>query len=526
MMKMKHRWKTRLCSVMLTVCMLFSLLPMSVITFAVGTTPVSVMWEPQEQTTGGERQVKLTAQLTQNEEAPAAALIDIYLNQQEAEALQWDKNSTIDVDKLGTQGDQTQEDQTQEDQTQEDQTSVDQTQVNQNPADVIIAEDTASMTQSLTFSSGGNQAVLITGVNGGAVLRILLANSQPFQTDLVFGPQFGDSTEISLQINAIRYKTFAEVTEIDGESLLADSDGSISLSDSDTSFIVYKTIPEEITVSTATQTVNLDGEGSKDITYTISLQKAAVADGGKEYTFTVDFPEGLSLPVGVLSYNNGSVQCGGTEIAKLEYPGDAAGSFSIREESLSKTDNGFSFTVIAPYDASAAEDDVYDITLILHADKLVRSAEAFSGDMTLTVSAAGAESKTASAAVSAGGATLPGEGGWKVKVTQTENKNQSVFWRDNEQASARPEGWNQWDSSGFWPVNTELYYTLTDQNGVTYERTLLTNTEDSLGKVGLTAYPEFSAYGAYGFTVKALPKTIQQVDPSDESSVLNTYTVT
>lgn len=521
MMKMKHRWKTRLCSVMLTVCMLFSLLPMSVITFAVGTTPVSVMWEPQEQTTGGERQVKLTAQLTQNEEAPAAALIDIYLNQQEAEALQWDKNSTIDVDKLGTQGDQTQEDQTQE-----DQTSVDQTQVNQNPADVIIAEDTASMTQSLTFSSGGNQAVLITGVNGGAVLRILLANSQPFQTDLVFGPQFGDSTEISLQINAIRYKTFAEVTEIDGESLLADSDGSISLSDSDTSFIVYKTIPEEITVSTATQTVNLDGEGSKDITYTISLQKAAVVDGGKEYTFTVDFPKGLSLPVGVLSYNNGSVQCGGTEIAKLEYPGDAAGSFSIREESLSETDNGFSFTVIAPYDETAAEDDVYDITLILHADQLVRSAEAFSGDMTLTVSAAGAESKTASAAVSAGGATLPGEGGWKVKVTQTENKNQSVFWRDNEQASARPEGWNQWDSSDFWPVNTELYYTLTDQNGVTYERTLLTNTEDSLGKVGLTAYPEFSAYGAYGFTVKALPKTIQQVDPSDESSVLNTYTVT
>ena len=503
---------------MLTACMLFGLLPMSVITMATGTDPVSVTWEPQEQRDSGTRQVTLTASLMQSDGSPAAALIDISLGTAEVSALQWTGGSIAASDLADNQ-------QGGEPESNPEQDEPEQSMIDLGGEGSQKQEDQV-MTQVLSLNDGGNQAVLITGVNGGAVLRILLANSQPFQTDLVFGPQFGDSTEISLQINAIRYKTFAEVTEIDGESLLADSDGSVSLSDSGTSFIVYKTIPEEITVSTETQTVNLDGEGSKDITYTISLRKAAVANDGKEYTFIFDFPKGLSLPVGVLSYNNGSVQCGGTEIAKLEYPIDAAGSFSIREESLSKTDNGFSFTVIAPYDAGAAEDDVYDITLILHADKLVRSAESFSGDMTLTVSAAGAESKTASAAVSAGGATLPGEGGWKVKVTQTENKNQSVFWRDNEQASARPEGWNQWDSSGFWPVNTELYYTLTDQNGVTYERTLLTNTEDSLGKVGLTAYPEFSAYGAYGFTVKALPKTIQQVDPSDESSVLNTYTVT
>lgn len=512
----------------LTASLLFSLLPMSVITMATGTDPVSVTWEPKEQSDSGTRQLTLTASLTQSGGSPAAALIDISLRTAEASALQWSGGSIAASDLADNQ-------QGGEAESNSDDTSGDISQIDLNepegnePEQGVSDPDGESgqnqvMTQVLSLNDGGNQAVLIEGVNGGAVLRILLANSQPFQTDLVFGPQFGDSTEISLQIDTIRYRTFDEEPDIKGKSLLTDGDGSISLSDSGTSFIVYKTIPEEISVSAAAQAVDLDGEGSKDITYAINIQKIAAGKDGKEYTFTVNFPKGLSLPIEALSYNNGSILCGSTEIAKMEYPSDAAGSFSIGEGSLNKTDNGFTFTVIVPPDGNAAEAETYDITLTIRADKLVRSADAFSGEMSLTVSAAGAESKTASAAVTAGGATLPGEGGWTVKVTQTEDKNQNVFWRDNEQTGARPSGWNQWDQSGFWPVNAKLYYMLTDQNGVTYERTLLT--KDTWEKVGLTAYPTFTAYGTYGFTVKALPKTIQQVDPNDVSSVLNTYTVT
>ena len=98
---MKKRWniKTRLGSMMLASCMLFSLLPMSVFTFATETAPVSVIWEPQEQTVSGQRQVRLKASLTQDGGSPAAALIDIHLDADEAAALQWEP--TIDESVLG-----------------------------------------------------------------------------------------------------------------------------------------------------------------------------------------------------------------------------------------------------------------------------------------------------------------------------------------------------------------------------------------------------------------------------------------
>lgn len=92
-MKRKQKRITRLCSMLLIVCMMISLLPMSVITFAEGTEPVSVTWMPERQTNSGKRQVTLTAGLTQSEGSPAAALIDVYLDEGEAEALQWNEES-------------------------------------------------------------------------------------------------------------------------------------------------------------------------------------------------------------------------------------------------------------------------------------------------------------------------------------------------------------------------------------------------------------------------------------------------
>lgn len=99
-MKNNRRLKTRLCSTMLAVCLLFSLLPMSVITLATEGTPVTVTWEPREQSSDGVGEVLLSACLTADEEGPAGAMIEITLEAPEAAALDW-KGASIGESELG-----------------------------------------------------------------------------------------------------------------------------------------------------------------------------------------------------------------------------------------------------------------------------------------------------------------------------------------------------------------------------------------------------------------------------------------
>ena len=88
MMKTKRRVRTRLCSLMLAACMLVSLLPLSaIVALAAAEEPVSIVWQPQEQTKDGERQVALTASL-EPENGIAASMIEIHLEEAEAVALQ------------------------------------------------------------------------------------------------------------------------------------------------------------------------------------------------------------------------------------------------------------------------------------------------------------------------------------------------------------------------------------------------------------------------------------------------------
>lgn len=500
--------KTRLCSMMLTVCMIFGLLPMPIIAHAEGTDPVCVTWIPQKQTGSGERQVMLTVDSTKWEEGFAAAIIDISLDSNEAEALQW-AGDPVDESALGSQdpevppphdsdSSQSQPDQTEPEQAEE-------------------TEEPQTMAQVITFTAGP-QAILIRKDNGGgAVLRILLSGNEPYTGTLTFAAS--SDVEIDVAQEDIKVQTYeaGNVPEsITAVTLLTNSNSAASIIASP--FTVFAYIPEEIAVSTNSETVDLGGS-SKNIAYTIKLQKIVAEDDGKDYTFTVTLPDGLSLPAGALSYSNGSIRCGSTEIAKLVYPTDTAG-FSVDELTLVESGKGFTFIVKAPADANATEADVYDITLTLDGGELIRSAEAISGNVTLTVSAADAQSKSASVAVTAGDATLPGEGGWNVTVTKRENKNQNVFWRDNEAQSARPAGWAD---RSFWEKEVELYYTLTDQSGVTYAPTLLE--EDTLKFVGLDAYPTFAAYGTHSFTVKDLPTQLKQTDPNDPGTVVNEYTV-
>lgn len=87
-MKTRRKLGTRICSIALAACILLGLLPMSaIIALATVEKPVSVMWEPRTQTEDGVVTVELSASLTQSEGGPAAAMIEITLDEVEAAAL-------------------------------------------------------------------------------------------------------------------------------------------------------------------------------------------------------------------------------------------------------------------------------------------------------------------------------------------------------------------------------------------------------------------------------------------------------
>ena len=97
-MRARRTFRTRLCSVVLTACMVGSLLPMSVLSLAAeGSDPVSVSWEPQKQTKNGVGQVQVTAELetaSDAENKPVAAMVEIPLGGGAASALVWEDQTT------------------------------------------------------------------------------------------------------------------------------------------------------------------------------------------------------------------------------------------------------------------------------------------------------------------------------------------------------------------------------------------------------------------------------------------------
>ena len=383
--------------------------------------------------------------------------------------------------------------------------------------------------------TGDPSAVLIKKEDGGAVLRILAkadnasGENPAYERILTFeNTDVEDGQLVDVGNSDIQVQTYSEETELPdiktAELLTAtDTDDVLSLTASQ--FTVYADIPDEIAVTTDREDgVNLDGTGeeaNKDATYTIKIRKTAVTDkDGKAYTFAVTLPTGLSLPAGEITLENGSIKCGETEIASLNLPE----GLTLKEESLQKNeDTGFTFTVTVPQVTDAEPVDVHTITLTLRAGALVRTPDTVTGNITLTVSA-GEETEPVSADVSvnAKGATLPGDGGWRVNVTEQEDKTQHVFWRDNEETASRPGELGDNNDAAYWKNNAKLYYTLSDEDGTVYERVQLT--QENYANLGLTAYPTFTA-DASGFTVQDLPTEIQLVNPNEPYDVIETYTV-
>lgn len=344
----------------------------------------------------------------------------------------------------------------------------------------------------------GAGAVLITNADGtdGAVLRILLVGDSQYTKELTF--QSETELKVAVEESDIRVQTYAseqEIPNIFQEPLLEEETDNGNAAITTQSFTVYKSIPAEVDVSTQAGSIDLEDElKGGAVTYKVSIQKPSIFESNKQYSFTISLPDSLSLPEGELTAGtdeNGivTIQCGGTEIAALGLPDGVKlpDGFSVEA-----TDNGFTFTVTAPW-KPLAEGETYDFSLTLQAGNLVRSTEAVSGSIELTVSAVdGGETASASVTVTAG-ANFPGQGGWTVVPTNYELVTQPVFWADNN-SEERPK-WSDTLGETENGMTPKLYFTLTevDEDGNPVETfQSLELTEDTMQYVGLTEMPKLS----------------------------------
>lgn len=382
-------------------------------------------------------------------------------------------------------------------------------------------------------------AVLITNADGtdGAVLRILLVGDSQYTKELTF--QSETELEVAVEEGDIRVQTYStenQIPSVNAEPLLGTETGNQDAAITTQSFTVYESIPAEVDVSTQAGSIDLEDElKGGAVTYKVSIQKPSIFESNKQYSFTISLPDSLSLPEGELTAGtdeNGivTIQCGGTEIAALGLPDGVKlpDGFSVEA-----TDNGFTFTVTAPW-KPLAEGETYDFSLTLQAGNLVRSTEAVSGKITLTVSAVKDESEkpatdSASVTVTAG-EDVPGQGGWTVAVTDSEPVTQPVFWADNNNEDKSRPNWSGTLGDTASGMTPKLYYTLTEVDAYgnpvkTFQPVELT--EETLRYVGLTDMPTVSeSGGVLSVTVdekNGLPSRL--VEQADTGDVNRHYTV-
>ena len=313
----KYQWKTRFGSAILAASMLSTILPFQVIAAAVETEdekPVSVRWEPQTQTEDGKVNVDLTVELNpQDGSTLTAAMVEISLDSEEADALQWNGTS-ISVSELGTQEDDENQDSgetttitppateegkdetdttqtsestatpdtddgtggaTQSDPEEEtDETDTTQTTTTTTPGADGGTDETATTTPDETSAqlltvpearsdTGDPSAVLIKKEDGGAVLRILAkadnasGENPAYERILTFeNTDVEDGQLVDVGNSDIQVQTYSEETELPdiktAELLTAtDTDDVLSLTASQ--FTVYADIPDEIAVSADTK---------------------------------------------------------------------------------------------------------------------------------------------------------------------------------------------------------------------------------------------------------------------------------
>ncbi|MDR3766599.1 MAG: Cna B-type domain-containing protein [Butyricicoccus sp.] len=490
-MKPNHRWKTRLCGVLLAGSMVLGLLPTSALSFAGGEEPVTLSWSPQKQTEDGVGCVVLSASLhTGPDKAPTGALIDISLTEVEAQALlpNW-QGTSLPEEELAASGEGEASD-------------------TGDPENTDTSGDAGASVASHTAGDSGPQAILITK-GDGAVLRIRLTATAPTYADtLTFTVQDADDLTIdvtSADILVQIYEADDLIPDITGIPLLTDGD---SAAIATAPLHILRILPEEITIQAPSETVVLDGDGNKDLVYTITVQNTAQT-AGKDYPLTITWPEALSRPEGALSLSSSdgsnlyTIACGETTLATLALPEGVEGS------GLKASANGLTLTITLPSSGDEAGNPSYVMTFTGKGEALIRPQDGLDGEITLATTNSQDETVSASIPVTVGEAPLPGgDAGYRVEDVNTSGElSQVVGWADgNNEAGLRPT-WG-WDTRA-GDLVPHLYFTI---NGVIRELT-----PQNMAIVGLTAetWPKISTT-ASGFTVSGLPTQIREVSDYDQ----------
>lgn len=534
MMRVRHALKKRLGSAMIAAIMIFSLLPVSAITLAAETKAVSIKWTVRPQEGDGRGEVTLNAALRPDQETgPAAVMIELSLNAEEAAALEWNEripeamltgnggNDQGNIPEGGTspsegpdQGetpDGTTPDGTTPDGTTPDGTTPDSTTPSRTGEDVTGTGDPADTelepTQTLSLlhndaGTSGAQAVLIEKTDGsGAVLRILLVGESTYTESLAFAVTGGDSLEVNVDELDVRMQSYDadSLPQIDSAPLL-EAGGFSDFSFEPLALTVLKTLPQEITIHAGaggeeSGSISLDGEGSKEIPFEIALKKLPVDVGQeKTYPFTLTWPSQLTRPAGALTISGPAddsgmytILCGDQSLATLTLPE------GVTPSGLTAVDSGLTVTL-----SLAAEAEAADVTLTVDGGAFERSSGAFSEPMTLSTVNSGGEAVSGSVKMTSGETSLPGDqDGYEVTVLEETNLSQTVAWADNNNTDKlRPE----YGRDTFYP---SLYFTI---NGV---RTKLT--EETFSTVGLEDWPDIQKT-TDGFQLTDLPTKIQETD--------------
>ncbi len=396
----------------------------------------------------------------------------------------------------------------------------------QTPADIQVSEqslpvavsagnsgDTAQVSLLSRNTDTGLREVLIKKTDGSGVLRILTA-------DTAYGKMLKfvateEDRKIQITTDDILVKTFSD----ESDSQIPDNIGAgsnLPLLTSDTAdsserwsytgqayFTVLQTVPEEMAIAAEPVEISLDGDGSKDVAYAVTVRKPDQGSEPETTTFSLTWPDGMTRPAGGLilsgsdSEKKYTVTSGGQQLAVL-----SADQY-VTAKNLKASDSGLTFDIEVVASGSA-DIETCQFTFTVDCGVFERSSAAFSGDMTL--SAAGAEGQqtvTKAVTVTNGKTSLPGEDeGYTVTATEKNGViTQTVAWADNENEEGKRPGYGREDGQ-FYP---RLFFTI---NGV---RTELT--DSTLENAGLKAWPTISEIaGGSGFTIQNLPSEIQQKD--------------
>lgn len=395
----------------------------------------------------------------------------------------------------------------------------------QTPADIQVSEkslegavsagnsgDTAQVSLLSQNTDTGLREVLIQKTDGSGVLRILVEDS--YKKALKFVTD-DENQEIEITEADILVKIFSD----ESDSQIPDNIGAGSglvLLISDTAdnserwsytgpehFTVLLTVPEETAITANLEEISLDGDGSKDVAYTVTVRKPDQGSEPETTTFSLTWPEGMTRPAGGLilsgsdSEKKYTVTSGGQQLAVLST------DQYVTAKNLKASDSGLTFDIEVAASGSA-DIETCQFTFTVDCDVFERSSAAFSGSMTLSgAGAEGQQTVTKAVTVTNGKTSLPGEDeGYTVTATEENGViKQTVAWADNEDEERKRPRYGREDGQ-FYP---RLFFTI---NGV---RTELT--DNTLENTGLETWPTISEItGGSGFTIRNLPSEIQQKD--------------